>query len=183
MDDSKQEIMEAVYAVLCREGYQELSMQSIADELDKGKSYIYHYYSDKGGLMNSFLDYVLKRMNESSGNYSELDPAERFDKMLDEVLAIQNREMKQFRTAVMEMKAQTPHNKEFAEKFREMDKLMIKEFTQALKKNGVESPEVKAELLVSTVEGLMDRKIGYSQEENLEELKTELKSQILGGKH
>lgn len=168
MDDSKREIMEAVYAVLCREGYQELSIQSIADELDKGKSYIYHYYSDKEGLMNSFLDYVLERMRTASGSYSEHGPAERFDKMLDEVLAIQNREMKQFRTAVMEMKAQTPHNEEF---------------TQVLKEKGVESPEVKAELLVSTVEGLMDRKIGYNSDENLEELKTELKSQILGGKH
>ena len=183
MDGSKQEIMDAVYTVLCREGYQALSVQNIADELGKGKSYIYHYYSDKRELMNSFLDYILGGMEQASGSHSELSSAERFDRMLDDALAVQKEEIEDFRKAVMEMKAQTPHKEEYAEKFREMDKLMITEFSNVLDANGVESPEVKAELLVSTLEGLIDRKVGYSCTENLDELKTELKNQYVGGEN
>ena len=179
MKDSKKAIMEATYKALCRHGYSDLTIQRIADEMDKAKSYVYHHYQDKDDLMLSFLDYLLEEMHMESSSSGEKTPEETLDKMLEDTLSL-NDEMKEFRTAVMEMKAQTPHNEKFAEKFNELDDFLIKEFTQALEKNNVERPEIRAELLVSTIEGLMDRKIGYTTNGDIHELKNELKNQVLG---
>lgn len=178
VEGQKEEIMEASYSVLCREGYSGLSIQNIADELGRGKSYIYHYYSSKEDLMVSFLEYILGEMDSASQDYSDLSSEEKLGAMIDEALKL-DEERKQFKKAVLEMQAKTPFKQEYAEKFRKIDKLMIEEFTKALKENDVEKPRQEAEILVSTIEGLTKRKTGYNNEKNMEKLKNRLKNRYI----
>lgn len=179
MAESKSQIMNATYTALCRHGYADLSIEKIAEEFEKGKSLIYYHYDDKQELMISFLDFMADKMESETGKFKDLPAEKRLDKMLEETLAIDNPEMKEFRKAMMEMQAQTPHKPEFAEKFQEIDELLKNEFQKVLEEIGVEKPEMNAEIIVSTVEGLTNRRISYEEENNIHEIKEEIKNYYL----
>lgn len=175
MSDSKGQIMDATYKALSKHGYADLSIEKIAEEFEKGKSLIYYHYSDKQELMVSFLDFMVEKMEEETGKFEDLEPEEKLDKMLEEGLAIDDPEMKEFRKAMMEMQAQTPHNPEFAEKFQQINDLLQKRFEKVLKENNVEKPEIKTEIIISTIEGLSNRSISQENTKNLEKMKEEIK--------
>ena len=179
MGDSKGQIMDATYNALGKHGYADLSIEKIAEEFEKGKSLIYYHYSDKQELMVSFLDFMVEKMESETGKFEDLEPEEKLDKMLEEGLAIDDPEMKEFRKAMMEMQAQTPHNPEFAEKFQQINDLIQKRFEKILKENNVEKPEIKTEIIISTIEGLSNRSISQENTKNLEKMKEEIKRYCL----
>lgn len=174
--DPKEEIMEATYKALCKHGYSGLSIQRIADESEKGKSLIYYHFDDKQDLMNTFLENMIETLEEDVLELEELDPEQKLDRLLEVALAINDEEMWEFRKALMEIEAHTPHNEELAERFRKIDRFICGKFEEAFKELDVEKPEMKAELTVSMINGLMNRKIGHGSREGIEEMKEELKN-------
>ena len=126
--------------------------------------------------MVSFLDYLLEMIDEEITRLPDGRPEEKLDRMLEKVLAVENKEMRSFRKAVMEMQAQTPHDEKFAEKFRKIDELLKKEFEKILQENGVQASESKANLLLSTIDGTMNRKLGYKTDgRSLKQIKKDIK--------
>ncbi|MBC5793252.1 MAG: TetR/AcrR family transcriptional regulator [Nanohaloarchaea archaeon] len=174
-EDSKRQIMDATYRALCKHGYSDLSIQRIADEFEKGKSLIYYHYNDKQDLMNSFLDHMMERMEEEDMLKTSRSAEEQFDSLLDKTLAIEDEEMWEFRKALMEIEAQTPHNKELAERFRKIDRVVKDKFEEVLAEMDIERPEAKAELLISTIDGIISRKMGHGTPKDLEKIKEDIK--------
>ncbi len=179
-ENSKDQIMDATYRALCEHGYSDLSIQKIADEFEKGKSLIYYHFDDKQDLMNSFLDYMMEQLEDGETFCLEgLEKEEKFDKMLESSLGIGDEEMWEFRKALMEIEAQTPHNEELAERFSRIDSFVQKKFEESLEELEVENPEKRAELLVSTIDGLISRKMGHGTPEDLEKTKKDIKQTFL----
>lgn len=171
--------MEATYDALCLHGYAELSIKKIADEFGRGKSLIYYHYEDREDLMLSFLEFMKSNLEEGHLEISDLKPEKRLDILLEKGLSIEDEEMWEFRKALMEMRAQTPHSEEFSRKFEEIDELVLEKYKSVLDDLGFEEPANEAEFLFSTVEGYMTRKISYGSREGLEEFREHLKSLYL----
>lgn len=171
--------MDATYDALCRHGYADLSIQKIADEFDGGKSLIYYHYDDKQELMVSFLECMKQRIESDPEDISELPPKQRLDELLERAMAVEDSEMWNLRRALMEMRAQTPHNEEFSDKLQSIDGILLQQFKEIFRELEVEDPERRAELLISTVDGYMSRKISYDSQEGLEEMKDDIKQLYL----
>lgn len=173
--DSKQEIMEATYAALCKHGYADLSIQKIADESDKGKSLIYYHYDDKEDLMLAFLDYMSQKIEHDHRKLEKASPEERLDSWLDMGLGVKDDEQWEFHKAFLEVKAQAPQNQNFADKFKQVDSLILDNITGILEELDVEDPETIADILLSCINGTLMRKVSTGDREGLETLKNSIK--------
>jgi AcrR family transcriptional regulator len=182
MNSGREDVMEATYLALCDHSYADLTIERIAGKSDMGKSAIYYHFDDKHDLMLTFLDFLEQKMQEESSKLSELEPEERLDKMLEMALAVDDQEMLEFRKALLEMKAQTPYDRKFSEKFHEIDRFLREDFEEVLEEKGLSNPAEKSRILVSAIDGLMDRKIGYRDEQEMHEVKNQLKNLISGEK-
>lgn len=167
--------MEATYRALCKHGYADLSIQRIADEFDKGKSLIYYHYDDKEDLMLSFLDFLEAFLQEIHEEIMERPADERIDEFLATALGLKDEEHWEFQKALLELKAQAAHNPKFAEKFREMDEIVISNIEEMLDETEVEDSHAAAEILASCIEGAASRKVSVNDREGLEELKENIK--------
>jgi len=174
-EESKQEIMDATYNALCKHGYADLSIQKIADESDKGKSLIYYHYNDKEDLMLAFLDYMGDHIKQDQIDLEETKPENRLDDFLDMALGIEEDEQWEFHKAFLEVKAQAPHNSKFAEKFKQIDSLILDNITEILEELDVEEPDIIADILVSCIEGTVMRKVSTGDRDGLETLKNSIK--------
>lgn len=178
MDGSKQEIMEATYTALSKHGYAGLSIQKIADESEKAKSAIYYHYDDKEDLMLAFLNFIGENVRQGHSELEGKPAQEKLDEMLDMSLGIGNDKLWSFRKALLEMRAQAPHNEDFATKFREIDSAMMDKISGILDDLGVESPQQTAKLVVSCIEGAANRKASTGNREDLLELKQDIKDLV-----
>ena len=176
-EGSKQEIMEATYKALSKHGYADLSIQRIADECDKGKSLIYYHYEDKQDLMLSFIDYMQKALEASHREIMDLPQDQQMDRMLELSLGIEDDERWNFQKALVELRAQSAHDEEFAEKFKEMDDLAYSKFQQILENRGLNDPEI-VEIVLSSVDGAVGRKVATLDREGLKEMKENLKNLV-----
>ncbi|WEL19501.1 TetR/AcrR family transcriptional regulator [Candidatus Nanohalococcus occultus] len=173
--DSKDDIMEATYKALSKHGYADLSIQKIADESEKGKSLIYYHYDDKQDLILAFLDSMKNHLEARYSELSDLPAEEALDQLLDMVLGIENEEDWEFRTALLEIRAQLPYNPDLADKFREIDELSMELVSDITRRLGANDPEKKAQILVSLIEGAVNRKIALQDRKGLKQLKSTIK--------
>ncbi|WP_414837065.1 TetR/AcrR family transcriptional regulator [Candidatus Nanohalococcus occultus] len=173
--DSKDDIMEATYKALSKHGYADLSIQKIADESEKGKSLIYYHYDDKQDLILAFLDSMKNHLEARYSELSDLPAEEALDQLLDMVLGIENEEDWEFRTALLEIRAQLPYNPDLADKFREIDELSMELVSDITRRLGANDPEKKAQILVSLIEGAVNRKIALQDRKGLKKLKSTIK--------
>lgn len=176
MSDSKEEIMNATYAALCRHGYADLSIQNIADESDKGKSLIYYHYDDKEDLMKAFMDHLKKDIRVRQDKVRGKDPLDRLDFMLDMYLGIEDDDMWEFQKAIQEFRAQAQHNPDFRDKFREIDLMVKKDVVELMREAEACNPEMAAEMFLSLIEGSITRKVSTDDREDLAALKEEIKT-------
>lgn len=173
--ESKQEIMDATYTALCKHGYADLSIQKIADESEKGKSLIYYHYDDKEDLMLAFLDYMSDHIKQNHIELEGAAPEKRLDRLLDMALGVEDDEMWEFQKAFLEVRVQAQQNTQFADKFKQIDSLIMNNITEMLNELDVEEPETTADILVSCIEGTVMRKVSTGDREGLESLKNSIK--------
>ena len=178
MSESKEEIMEAAYTVLCEDGYAGLSIQSIADQAGMGKSAIYYHFDDKEDLMLTFLDFMGQKIHGDQQEIIEKPPREAIDRLLDMSLGVENQEQWEFYKAFQEFRAQAQHNEKYQEKFREIDARVVENISEIMEQLGAERPEPAAEILLSMIEGSMSRKVSAGDREGLEDLKEDIKETI-----
>jgi len=168
--DATSDIMEATYQAIVKNGFNELTIEKIAKEYDKGKSNIYYHFDNKNQLILEYFDH-LNQIVESELIDSDGTPEKRLECFLTNALAIENEEMWKFRTALLEMRVQAPHNEEFAEKFRILEQSVNSMLEEIFIEAGSENPRKKAEIVHSAVEGHMDKSISQQRREGAKDLK------------
>jgi AcrR family transcriptional regulator len=161
------DIMCATYRALCRHGYANLTMQDIADEWSKSKPALHYHYDTKRGLLLSFLDHLFESYTDRVADPADGSPQERLHALvaaaLDPPRADATREL---RTALVEVKAQAPHDDAFRERLERFDRYLHAEI-RGIVGDGVESgafraevdPDETATLLVTLVSGAHSRRL------------------------
>jgi AcrR family transcriptional regulator len=162
--DTRTAIMEATYAALCKRGYADLTMQAIADEFDKTKAVLHYHYDTKEDLLVAFLDYLLDRFLDAIAIDDLDDPEERLVALVDALLLGTHEpgsatDHWQFHTALLEIRAQAPHDDAFREQLT-TNYRFVEDATAAVVEEGVESgvfrevdPERTAAWLLATING------------------------------
>ena len=178
MSDSEEEIMNSTYIALCKHGYADLTIEKIAEESEKGKSNIYYHFDDKKALILDFLDFMKDNLEEEFESLNSSSPEENFDGLLDMMLGVEDEEMWDFHRALMEIQGRAQYDEDFEQKFRELDEIVLKKFTETLREMNVERPEDQAELIVSTVQGALSRKLTVENREGLKKIKEQIKKDI-----
>lgn len=169
-NQGRDEIMEATYSALSKYGYTELTIQKIADELGKEKSLIYRHFDDKEDLMLEFLDHFRGEIRKEIQKVEGEDPDTRLDHFIKMMLAIGDEELWMLRIAIYEISSRAPYEKEIADKFVEIDNLILDFLINLFEDRGDNEPEKKARLILSTATGAMHRSIFTQQRETLEDM-------------
>lgn len=174
MDEARNEIMESTYRALCTHGYADLSIKKIAEESEKGKSSIYYHFDGKEELMLGFMDFMNRQVEKSFSEMETQKPERKLDEMIDMVLGAED-EMWEFRKAMIEIQAKSSKDERFKSKLRELDQLMVRNFSEVLEELGNEKPRQKAETVLSCLEGAVTRKVSSGERDELENLKPNIK--------
>lgn len=191
MDDPAEEIMGATYAALCDRGYADLTMRDIAEESDLSKAALHYHYESKRKLMLAFLDYLYERFTDRVGAVDpDAPPDERLRAVLSAVLhPPHDEEARDFRTALLEIKAQAPYDDAFRERLAAFDDY-VAETVRDLVRAGVEAgtyradadPEEVAAFVLVVVNGAQSRHVvaGESVDVGLAALESYLDARVRG---
>ncbi|MFC7132243.1 MULTISPECIES: TetR/AcrR family transcriptional regulator [Salinibaculum] len=119
------EILDATWRALCTHGYADLTMQDIADETTKSKAALHYHYDSKHDLLVAFLDHVadrfLGRVRDAAAT-TDGDAAARLSAVIDAALSPpETGDIEDMQTALLELKAQAPHESDFRKRLRESD--------------------------------------------------------------
>ncbi|SDR05496.1 TetR/AcrR family transcriptional regulator [Natronobacterium texcoconense] len=163
-DDTTEEIMRAVYRALSKNGYPETTMSQIASEFEKSKALLYYHYDGKEEILNDFFGYLCERLETSLVEEEYDDPYDQLLAVIERVLpAEMDDEQLEFRQAFFEVRSQAPHNRSYHERIQHTDQVVLETLTETIEW-GVETgrfvdvnPEREAELLFSTLYGVMER--------------------------
>ena len=158
--------MRATYCALCECGYAGLTMQDIADRSDASKSSLHYYYDTKHELLRSFLDHLYESFADRYDPEAD-DPLDRLAAIVTEALdESDEEERRDFRTAVLEIKAQSPYEPDFREALAEFDAHITDQLRAAVAE-GIEEgifredadPEAVAQFIVTVLDGAHVRAI------------------------
>ncbi|MCG1003331.1 MULTISPECIES: TetR/AcrR family transcriptional regulator [Halobacterium] len=160
------EILDATYRALCEHGFANLTVQDIADHSEKSKATIHYHYDSKHDLFTAFLD-------DLYGDYVDhLDSVEG-ETHREHLLALVEFSLAEggdvpgidFRTAMLEIKAQAPYEEDFRERLTKFDRYLADRIRDVVEA-GVEAgefrdvdPETTAEFLVTTIKGAHTRRV------------------------
>lgn len=188
-DSSTSDIMSAIYQALCKHGYADVTMEHIAAESEKSKSTFHYHYDSKHDLLLAFLDDLyesfVERLNEIEGD----SPYERLRATIDTVLEPpEDGPNREFKTALLEIKAQSPYDETFRERLSVFDQTLHGHIAEILAA-GVESEEFRTDLdvdetadfLVTVFNGAQTRSVavGRSIDQTRRTLDRHIKSNIL----
>jgi len=168
--------MESTYKALCKHGYANLTIEKIAKESEKGKSLIYYHFDNKEALILEFMDFMKDNLEEL---LSEIDSqgSDRVEEILELLLA-RDDDMWEFHKALIDIQGRAQFNEKLAEKFAEIDEMLENELEEALKDSGVEEPGFRAEMILSTVQGVRNRKLTLNERKGLKEVRKDLMDSI-----
>lgn len=118
--------MEATYCALCRRGYADLRMQDIADESGRSTAALHYHFDTKRDLLVAFLDYLLDRLRARLDAAAVDDPVERIHAFLDVMFSPPGGDPgdadEEFRTAILEIRAQAPYDEAYRERLAAFDR-------------------------------------------------------------
>ncbi|WP_254530405.1 TetR/AcrR family transcriptional regulator [Natrinema gelatinilyticum] len=164
-DETITDLMEATYRALCKHGYAELTMQDIAAESDKSKGTLHYHFEGKQDLLESFLEYLLEEFEARTESIPGETPTERLHEFLDELLTPADEDSaEEFRTALLEIKAQSPYNDAYRERLSEFDNALhdriaglVADGREAGEFREVVDPDETADFLVTLINGAQTR--------------------------
>lgn len=166
-DDSTTEILNATYQALCKHGYAELTVQDIAAESTMSKASIHYHYDSKDDLFVASLEYLYEQYTARIEAATGGSPRRQLRSLL-ELLVTDDGEAPgtEFRTAMLEVKAQSPYNEEIQERLVDFDTLLferVEEIIEAGISRGEFTdridPSVAAESLTTTITGAQTRRV------------------------
>ncbi|GAB7011105.1 TetR/AcrR family transcriptional regulator [Halorubrum trueperi] len=170
-DDPATEILDATYRALCEHGYANLTLQDIAVEADTSKASIHYHYDSKNQLIAAFLDELFERFIDRVDSPVGDTPQEQLDALLQVLLSTDaDPSLREFRTAMLELKAQAPYDPTLQERLTEFDEVLSEQL-RAILAAGVDAggfddtiePTHDAEYLTTTITGAHTRDIAINQ--------------------
>ena len=166
------EVTDATYRALCKHGYADVTMESIAAETGKSKSALHYHYDSKHDLLLAFLDELLESFSERLEGVEGETPRESLLALVTEVLkpADDGEPPRDFEVAVLEMKAQGPYDEQIRASLEEFDRT-LKEHVAGHLAAGVESGAFRedldvsasADFLVSVISGAHTRSVAVGR--------------------
>ena len=132
-NDAENPILAATETIICEEGLSNLSIKTIADKIGQSKSAIYYHYDSKHDLLLNFLQYL----------HDELETL--------------------LRVAIMSLRCEAPHDAEIAQMFTQIDTILYEQVNQLYKEIGASNPGRSAALLLSAIDGLVNRAISHTR--------------------
>jgi AcrR family transcriptional regulator len=160
------EILNATSRALCEHGYANLTLQDIAAEADMSTASIHYHYDSKHDLFTAFLDYLYE------GYIDRVDAIEG-DTHHERLIALVEFSLAEgddvpgldFRTAMLEIKAQAPYEDAFRERLTRFDRYLADRIHEVVAA-GVEAgefpdvdPAETAEFIVTTIKGAHTRRV------------------------
>jgi AcrR family transcriptional regulator len=170
--DPRERIMRATYCALCAHGYASLTMQDIADESDLSKAALHYHFDSKADLLRSFLEHLLDSFRERAAeSTAETDPFERVRSLVGLLFEPPGGDADaEFRTAVLEMKAQAPYEPPIRERLVAFDEFLRDEVADGLREareaglvRGDVDPEAVAEFVVTVSNGAHTRRVALGR--------------------
>ena len=168
--DTTDDIMRAVYSALCTHGYADLTMQDIADESALSKAALHYHYDTKRDLLVAFLEHLFdgftSRLDGAEAAAGD-DPADRLVAFLDAALfPPEKADLREYRTAVLEIKAQAPYEPAFRDHLARFDGY-VHDHVRAIVADGIErgrfadraDPDVVASFVVTVINGAHTRSV------------------------
>jgi AcrR family transcriptional regulator len=189
MDDTTDELMDATYAALCKHGYASLRMQDIADESSKSKATLHYHYDSKQDLLYALLDYLQDSFAERIESIDGHTAADQLMALTETYLTPQTEDsLQEFRTALLEIKAQGPYNERFRAELAEFDQFLHDRF-QTILESGQQAgtvrddidPDETADFIVTMLNGAQTRHVavGHSYDQIYDSLKTYIEENLL----
>ena len=165
-------IVRATYCALCRHGYADLTMQDIADESDLSKAALHYHYESKAALLEAFLEFLLDSFRERVDAVDADGPRERVLAVVELLFSPPGGDRDaEFRTAMLELKAQAPYAPALRERLAEFDRYLRTELTEALvaaadagSLRADVDPETAAEFVVTAASGAHTRRVALDRE-------------------
>ncbi|RLM34550.1 TetR/AcrR family transcriptional regulator [Haloarcula sp. Atlit-120R] len=166
-DDTATEILGATFRALCQHGCAALTVKDIAAEADRSKATVHYYYDSRENLCGEFLDFLCERYTARILDVDGSTPREELDSLLDTVLTDERQTPGQeFRTAILEIKAQAPYNDAFRTQLAKFDAVLFDRFREIIAA-GIETgefdsavePAVTAQFLVTGITGAHARHV------------------------
>lgn len=165
--ETADELMEATYAALCKHGYASLRMQDIANESSKSKATLHYHYESKQELLYALLDHLQESFAERIETLEGETPAEQLVALIETYLIPRDGDTQQeFRTAILEIKAQGPYDDRFRDELGEFDRLLHDRFRGILEagqeqgafRNSID-PDETADFIVTLLNGAQTRHV------------------------
>jgi AcrR family transcriptional regulator len=169
--DTRDAILDATYAALCKHGYADLTMQTIADESDVSKSALHYHFDTKDELLLAFLDRLYEWFTEEHADPEGEHAVERLVTFVDGILCWSDvEEAEQFQTALLEIKAQSPYVDAYREKLERVDR-WVRDCVEEILTDGIEEGVVRedvdtgdaAAFIVTLIVGVNTRRVTVSE--------------------
>ncbi|WP_238717529.1 TetR/AcrR family transcriptional regulator [Natronorubrum halophilum] len=165
--ETTDELMEATYAALCKHGYASLRMQDIADESSKSKATLHYHYESKQDLLYALLDHLTDSFADRIETLEGETPAAQLLSLVEQYLSPgADDSIEEFRTALLEIKAQGPYDDRFREELTEFDRMLhgrIRSLLEAGQADGIFrdeiDPDETAEFIVTVLNGAQMRHV------------------------
>ncbi|PSP44495.1 TetR family transcriptional regulator [Halobacteriales archaeon QH_10_70_21] len=122
--ETRERIMDGTHRTLCDRGYASLTMQDIADECDCSTSLLHYHFDTKEDLLVELLAHLLDRFEERVSSAGPEAPRDQLVDLVDLFLFGDERSLEEhraFHTALLELRAQAPHNEAFRDQLAEND--------------------------------------------------------------
>ncbi|WP_436343713.1 TetR/AcrR family transcriptional regulator [Natronorubrum sp. FCH18a] len=171
MTDTTEELMEATYAALCKHGYASLRMQDIADESSKSKATLHYHYESKQDLLYALLDFLTESFADQIETLEGETPAAQLLSLVETYLSPgEDDDHEEFRTALLEIKAQGPYDDRFRDELTEFDRMLhgrIRSLLEAGQTDGLVrddiDPDETAEFIVTVLNGAQTRHVAVDR--------------------
>jgi len=156
------DILDATFAALCKHGYADLTMQSIADEFSKSKSLLHYHYDSKEDLIVTFMEHLLEGFLSEFEDDSDADPLDQLVRMAEIVVEgnEEGDEPDDVHMALLGLRAQAPYDEAIREQLVRNDR-HIRDAIADIVREGIEQgqfredvdPEQFAVVFRSAIEG------------------------------
>ncbi|WP_254280568.1 TetR/AcrR family transcriptional regulator [Haloarcula marina] len=85
-NDTREAIMEATFRAISTQGYNDLRMRDIGEEMEMTRQVIHYHYDGKHDLMSHFLEYIIEQYEGSVEVAADAPPREELDARIDQCL-------------------------------------------------------------------------------------------------
>lgn len=135
--DTSEEIMRATYLALCEHGYSDLTIERIGKEFPKSESLLYHHYDSKDDILLNFLEFMLGQMEERMPLQNAGGADDHIERIVELMFDPGEFADDGFTRALVELRAQAAHDKDYREHFGRSDHF-VRKYIEHTIRSGIE---------------------------------------------